>query len=161
VVQHMPPLFTASYAEQVSAQTGLPAREPFDGERLSRGSIYIAPGGRHLGIDRKLGHLFARISDDAPVRYCRPAVDVLFQDAAQHLGSAALGLVLTGMGSDGTEGAGSLRAAGAAVIAQDEYSSTIWGMPGSVVRARHASAVVSLDDLGGAIQTLLRGVRRP
>ena len=160
VVQHMPPLFTASYAEQVAAQTGLPAREPFDGERLSRGSIYIAPGGRHLGIDRKLGHLVARISDDAPVRYCRPAVDVLFQDAAQHLGSAALGLVLTGMGSDGTEGAGALRAVGAAVIAQDEYSSTIWGMPGSVVRARHASAVVSLDDLGGAIQTLLRGVRR-
>ncbi|KQU51654.1 hypothetical protein ASG72_09010 [Bosea sp. Leaf344] len=159
IVQHMPPLFTASYAEQVGALTGIPTREPYDGERLSRGAIYVAPGGRHLGIGRSLGHLVARISDAPPVRYCRPAVDVLFRDGAQHLGAAALGLVLTGMGSDGTEGAGALRAAGAAILAQDEFSSTIWGMPGSVVRARHASAVVSLDHLGGAIHALLRGAR--
>ena len=102
VTQHMPPLFTASFAEQVSAQIGLPAREPYDGERLCRGTIYVAPGGRHLGIDRKLGHLVASISDGPPVRFCRPAVDVLFSEAARHLGPAALGLVLTGMGSDGT-----------------------------------------------------------
>jgi two-component system chemotaxis response regulator CheB len=157
VVQHMPPLFTASFAEQVAAQVGIPAREPFDGERLSRGTVYIAPGGRHLGIDRKLGHLVATITDGPPVRFCRPAVDVLFADAARHLGPAALGLVLTGMGSDGTEGAGALRRAGAAVIAQDELSSTIWGMPGSVVRARHASAVIPLDSIGPAIRGLLRG----
>ena len=157
VVQHMPPLFTASFAEQVSAQIGIPAREPYDGERLSRGTIYVAPGGRHLGIDRKLGHLVASISDAPPVRFCRPAVDVLFTEGARHLGSAALGLVLTGMGSDGTEGAGALRRAGAAVIAQDELSSTIWGMPGSVVRARHASAVIPLDGIGSAIRDLLRG----
>jgi two-component system chemotaxis response regulator CheB len=157
VVQHMPPLFTASFAEQVAAQIGMPTREPFDGERLARGTVYIAPGGRHLGIDRKLGHLVAAISDGPPVRFCRPAVDVLFTDGARHLGAAALGLVLTGMGSDGTEGAGALRRAGAAVIAQDELSSTIWGMPGSVVRARHASAVVSLDAIGPAIRSLLRG----
>jgi two-component system chemotaxis response regulator CheB len=157
VVQHMPPLFTASFAEQVAAQIGLPAREPYDGERLSRGTIYIAPGGRHLGIDRKLGHLVATISDGPPVRFCRPAVDVLFNEAARHLGPAALGLVLTGMGSDGTDGAGALRRAGAAVIAQDELSSTIWGMPGSVVRARHASAVIPLDGIGEAIRNLVHG----
>jgi two-component system chemotaxis response regulator CheB len=157
VVQHMPPLFTASFAEQVSAQIGLPAREPYDGERLSRGTIYIAPGGRHLGIDRKLGHLVATIGDGPPVRFCRPAVDVLFNDAARHLGSAALGLVLTGMGSDGTDGAGALRRAGAAVIAQDELSSTIWGMPGSVVRSRHASAVIPLESIGPAIRNLVHG----
>ncbi|WP_353186805.1 chemotaxis-specific protein-glutamate methyltransferase CheB [Bosea sp. (in: a-proteobacteria)] len=157
VVQHMPPLFTASFAEQVTSQVGAPAREPCDGERLARGVVYIAPGGRHLGIDRRLGHLVARVDDGPPVNFCRPAVDVLFNDAARHLGAAALGLVLTGMGSDGTEGAAALRQAGAAVIAQDERSSTIWGMPGSVVRARHASAVTPLDEIGGAIRALLRG----
>ncbi len=156
IVQQMPPLFTASFAEQIASYIGIPAREPFDGERLSRGTIYVAPGGRHLGIDRRLGHITASISDAPPVRFCRPAVDVLFNDAARHLGPAALGLVLTGMGADGTEGAGALRRAGAAVIAQDEYSSTIWGMPGSVVRAQHASAVIALDDIGMAIRGLVR-----
>jgi two-component system chemotaxis response regulator CheB len=82
---------------------------------------------------------------------------VLFNDAARHLGSAALGLVLTGMGSDGTDGAGALRRAGAAVIAQDELSSTIWGMPGSVVRSRHASAVIPLESIGLAIRNLVHG----
>ncbi|KQK29254.1 hypothetical protein ARD30_18650 [Bosea thiooxidans] len=159
VVQHMPPLFTASFAEQVAAHIGVPAREPFDGERLMRGTVYIAPGGRHLGIDRRLGHIVARIGDEAPVNFCRPAVDVLFGDAARHLGAAALGLVLTGMGSDGTEGAGALRQAGAAVIAQDEPSSTIWGMPGSVVRAQHASRVIALDEIGASIRCLVRGVQ--
>jgi two-component system chemotaxis response regulator CheB len=158
VVQHMPPLFTASFAEQVASHIGVPAREPFDGERLMRGTVYIAPGGRHLGIDRRLGHIVARIGDEPPVNFCRPAVDVLFGDAARHLGAAALGLVLTGMGSDGTEGAGALRKAGAAVIAQDEPSSTIWGMPGSVVRARHASTVIALDEIGASIRCLVRGV---
>lgn len=160
IVQHMPPLFTASFAEQMAAETGCPAREPHDGERLAPGTIYIAPGGRHLGIDRRLGHIVARVSDDPPVRFCRPAVDVLFADAARHLGPAALGLVLTGMGSDGTEGASALRQAGAAVIAQDEFSSTIWGMPGSVVRARLASAVLPLDQIGGALSHLFAGERR-
>ena len=160
IVQHMPPLFTASFAEQMAAETGFPAREPHDGERMVPGTIYIAPGGRHLGIDRRLGHIVARVSDDPPVRFCRPAVDVLFSDAARHLGPAALGLILTGMGSDGTEGASALRQVGAAVIAQDEFSSTIWGMPGSVVRARLASAVLPLDEIGGAIGHLVGGERR-
>jgi two-component system chemotaxis response regulator CheB len=157
IVQHMPPLFTASFADQIAQQIGVPAREPYDGERLNRGTIYVAPGGRHLGIERKLGHIVASISDGPPVRFCRPAVDVLFNEAARHLGSAALGLIMTGMGSDGTEGAGALRRAGAAVIAQDEDSSTIWGMPGSVVRARHASAVVPLGGIGSAIRALVSG----
>lgn len=159
IVQHMPPLFTASFAEQIASHIGVPAREPFDGERLARGMIYVAPGGRHLGIDRRLGHIVASIGDGPPVKFCRPAVDVLFKDAARHLGPAALGLVLTGMGADGTDGAAALRRSGAAVIAQDEQSSTIWGMPGSVVRANHASAVIGLDGIGPAIRDLLRAGR--
>lgn len=161
IVQHMPPLFTASFAEQVSGHIGVPAREPHDGERLMRGTIYVAPGGRHLGVDRRLGHIVARIGDEPPVNFCRPAVDVLFTDAARHLGAAVMGLVLTGMGSDGTDGAGALRHAGAAVLVQDEPSSTIWGMPGSVVRAQHASAVVPLDAIGISIRSLVKGVQLP
>lgn len=157
IVQHMPPLFTASFADQIAAQTGVPTREPYDGERLARGTIYVAPGGRHLGIERKLGHIVANVSDGPPVRFCRPAVDVLFSEAARHLGPAALGLIMTGMGSDGTEGAGALRRSGAAVIAQDEASSTVWGMPGSVVRARQASTVVPLGGIGSAIRALVGG----
>ncbi|SFC15832.1 two-component system, chemotaxis family, response regulator CheB [Bosea sp. CRIB-10] len=159
IVQHMPPLFTASFADQIAAQLGVPAREPHDGERLARGMIYVAPGGRHLGIERKLGHIAASISDEPPVHFCRPAVDILFADAARHLGPAALGLIMTGMGSDGTDGATTLRRAGAAVIAQDEQSSTIWGMPGSVVRAGQASAVLPLSGIGPAIRTLVGGSR--
>lgn len=157
VVQHMPPLFTASFAEQIAGQLGLPAREPYDGERLARGTIYVAPGGRHLGIERKLGHIVASISDGPPVHFCRPAVDVLFNEAARHLGPAALGLIMTGMGSDGTEGATALRRTGAAIIAQDEASSTVWGMPGSVVRAVQASAVLPLGTIGPAIRALVGG----
>jgi two-component system chemotaxis response regulator CheB len=159
VVQHMPPLFTASFADQIAQQLGVPTREPHDGERLARGTIYVAPGGRHLGIERKLGHIVASISDGPPVHFCRPAVDVLFAEAARHLGPAALGLIMTGMGSDGTDGATALRRAGAAVIAQDESSSTVWGMPGSVVRARQASAVLPLGGIGPAIRTLVGGGR--
>jgi len=157
IVQHMPPLFTASFADQIALQLGMPAREPHDGERLTRGTIYIAPGGRHLGVDRKLGHIVASVSDSPPVNFCRPAVDVLFKEAARHLGPAALGLVMTGMGSDGTEGAAALRRTGAAIIAQDEPSSTVWGMPGSVVKAQLASAVLPLAGIGPAIRSLLSG----
>ena len=119
----MPPLFTASYAEQVAAQIGIPTREPFDGERLSRGTIYVAPGrspSRHRPQARPSRR--AASATTPPVRFCRPAVDVLFTRRRPAISARPRsGLVLTGMGSDGTEGAGALRRAGAAVIAQDEY----------------------------------------
>lgn len=159
VVQHMPPVFTASFADQIASHTGHPAREPLDGEQLVPGSIYVAPGGRHLGIERRLGHPVARIDDGPPVRFCRPAVDVLFNDAAQIIGNAAIGIILTGMGSDGTDGSRALRASGCAVIAQDEATSTVWGMPGSVAKAGLASKVMPLEEIGPAMRSLLsRGV---
>ena len=91
-----------------------------------------------------------------PVRFCRPAVDVLFNDAARVIGSAAIGIILTGMGSDGTDGAGALRACGSAVIAQDEATSTVWGMPGSVVKAGQASKVMPLEEIGPALRSLVQ-----
>ncbi|MGL4973827.1 MAG: chemotaxis-specific protein-glutamate methyltransferase CheB [Bosea sp. (in: a-proteobacteria)] len=154
VVQHMPPVFTASFASQIATHTGTPAREPHDGERLVPGNIYIAPGGRHFGIARQQGHPVARICDGPPVRFCRPAVDVLFNDAASLLGTTAIAVVLTGMGADGTDGARSLRAAGCAVIAQDEASSVVWGMPGSVAKAGLASLVMPANEIGLALRFL-------
>jgi two-component system chemotaxis response regulator CheB len=160
VVQHMPAVFTASFADQIASHTGRAAREPLDGEQLLPGTIYVAPGGHHLGLSRQAGHLAARIDDGAPVRFCRPAVDVLFGDAAQLLGSSAIAVVLTGMGSDGTDGAGLLRASGAAVIVQDEASSTVWGMPGSVAKAGFASKIMPLEEIGPALRSLVAGKPR-
>ncbi|MGL4729259.1 MAG: protein-glutamate methylesterase/protein-glutamine glutaminase [Bosea sp. (in: a-proteobacteria)] len=155
IVQHMPPMFTASFAEQMQAQINMPVREPGDGERLQPGAIYIAQGGRHMGIARENGHPIVRISDGPPVKFCRPSVDVLFADAARELGNAALAMVLTGMGSDGCDGAKLLRQAGVAVIAQDEESSVVWGMPGAVTKAGLASLVMPLTDIGPAIRELI------
>ena len=104
------------------------------------------------------GSKVIQITDDPPENNCRPAVDYLFRSVSLQFPGRAMGVILTGMGSDGTDGAGALRKAGAAVIAQDEPSSTIWGMPGSVVRARRASAVIALDEIGASIRCLVRGV---
>jgi two-component system, chemotaxis family, protein-glutamate methylesterase/glutaminase len=135
VVQHMPPMFTGVFADHLRVQVGVRACEPEDGEPLVAGTVYIAPGGRHMGLSLGLGDPVIRLDDGPPVNFCRPAVDVLFRDAAGIYGPAALAVVLTGMGSDGTEGARALTQAGAAVFAQDEATSTIWGMPGSIAKA--------------------------
>jgi two-component system chemotaxis response regulator CheB len=155
IVQHMPPMFTASFAEQMQAQIGMPVREPADGERIQQGAVYIAPGGRHMGVVRENGQPAIRISDGPPVKFCRPSVDVLFADVAKELGNSALAMVLTGMGSDGCDGSKLLRQAGVAVIAQDEASSVVWGMPGAVTKAGLASLVLPLTDIGPSIRELI------
>jgi two-component system chemotaxis response regulator CheB len=160
IVQHMPPVFTAVFAEHLRVQTGCPAREPFDGERLAAGTIYVAPGGRHFGLRRVNGHPTARLDDGPPINFCRPAVDVLFRDAAEIFGASALAVVLTGMGSDGTQGARELTKAGATLIVQDEPTSTVWGMPGSIVKAGLKAKVLPLGEIGGTLQELAAGVRR-
>jgi two-component system chemotaxis response regulator CheB len=155
IVQHMPPMFTASFAEQMQAQIGMPVREPVDGERIQQGAVYIAPGGRHMGVVRENSQPVIRINDGPPVKFCRPSVDVLFADVAKELGNSALAMVLTGMGSDGCDGAKLLRQAGVAVIAQDEASSVVWGMPGAVTKAGLASLVLPLTDIGPSIRELI------
>jgi two-component system chemotaxis response regulator CheB len=150
----MPPTFTAVFAEHLAGRLGVRAREPRDGEILSPGTIYVAPGGRHMGL-RSVSEI--RLEDGPPVNYCRPAVDVLFKDAATFFGASAIGVVLTGMGSDGTEGARALVRAGASVIAQDEATSTIWGMPGSIVRAGLAKCVLPLAAIGPSLKNHIIG----
>jgi two-component system, chemotaxis family, protein-glutamate methylesterase/glutaminase len=154
IVQHMPPVFTASFAEQIGSLIGVPTFEAEDGMRIARGCIYVAPGGRHMGMRRNLGHPVIRLDDGDPISFCKPAVDLLFQDAAAVLGRGVLGLVLTGMGRDGRDGAHALHAAGCGVIVQDEPTSVVWGMPGAIAKAGIADAVMPLSEIGLALRTL-------
>jgi two-component system, chemotaxis family, protein-glutamate methylesterase/glutaminase len=156
IVQHMPPLFTTVFAEHLQAETGIPACEPKEGDRFEPGKIYVAAGGKHLNLVKSAGGaIVAHLSDGAPVNFCKPAVDVMFQDAAKIYGNSVLGVVLTGMGSDGMVGAGDMVKAGACVIAQDEATSTVWGMPGAVTKAGFAHQVLPLDSIAASIRTLM------
>ncbi|MER2268480.1 protein-glutamate methylesterase/protein-glutamine glutaminase [Methylobacterium oxalidis] len=158
IVQHMPPVFTTVFAEHLGARTGLPAAEGKADEPLLPGRIYVAPGGRHMRLQGGSGReTTIRLDDGPPVNFCRPAVDVLFQDAAALFGAATVSVILTGMGSDGTNGARALVEAGGPVLAQDEATSTVWGMPGSVAKAGLAQAILPLGELGPALRALISG----
>lgn len=157
IVHHMPPIFTAVFAEHLATRTGLPAAEGKADERVEPGRIYVAPGGRHMGLAAAAGGPIIKLTDGPPVNFCRPAVDVLFKDAAVVFGAATATVILTGMGSDGTNGARALTEAGGPVLAQDEATSTVWGMPGSVARAGLAEAVLPLPELATALRAMITG----
>lgn len=157
IVQHMPPVFTGVFAEHLAARIGLPAAEGKHGEVLRPGVVYVAPGGRHMGIEKAADGVAIKLSDGPPVNFCRPAVDVLFRDAAAVFGAATVSVVLTGMGSDGMHGAQALVEAGGPVLAQDEATSTVWGMPGAVAKAGLAQDILPLQALGPAARALLGG----
>jgi two-component system, chemotaxis family, protein-glutamate methylesterase/glutaminase len=159
LVQHMPPTFTTILGEHLTRAVGRLAREAVDGEEIKAGQIYIAPGGRHMRVARRDGTPVITIDDGPLVNFCKPAVDPLFDSAAEIWGNKNLAVVLTGMGSDGTRGAATLVAAGGAVIAQDEESSVVWGMPGSVANAGLCSAVLPLDQIAPKIVRLFGGDR--
>ena len=161
VVQHMPAEFTQLLAERLDRTCAARVQHAVDGEPLVAGTVVIARGGRHLEVVREAGSLRARLTDAAPEHFCRPAVDVLFRSLARTVGNGVLGLVLTGMGSDGTAGAGHLAAAGATLWAQDETSSVVWGMPGSLVGAGLADDVIGLDAIGPALAAALHRAREP
>lgn len=153
IVQHMPAAFTQMLAERLDVGPGmLRCREAREGDVFERGVALLAPGGRHLGVMRGPdGRLLARLIDTPPENSCRPAADLLFRQAADVVGGGVLGVVMTGMGHDGCRGAERIREAGGHVIAQDEASSVVWGMPGSVVTAGHADAVLPLAQIAGEI----------
>lgn len=158
VVQHMPPMFTTMLAARLDG--ALPHRvvEAAEGMPIESGTIYLAPGDYHFTVLRSGATIKAHLEQTPPENYCRPAVDVLFRSVAATYQSSALAVVLTGMGSDGAKGAERMRTAGAGVIAQDEASSVVWGMPGAVVRAGFADRVLPLTEVGGAVtEALARG----
>jgi two-component system, chemotaxis family, protein-glutamate methylesterase/glutaminase len=159
IVQHMPPTFTTIFAEHLSRASGRVAHEGVDGEPVRAGQIYIAPGGKHMRVDRRGGEATIAISDGPMVNFCKPSVDPLFSSAAEVWGAKCLALMLTGMGSDGTDGAADLVAAGGAVIAQDEATSVVWGMPGSVTHAGLCSSVLPLERIAPAVIRLFSGGR--
>src|SRR5690349_17512007 len=154
ITQHMPPTFTTILAEHLTRASGRPAHEAEDGQPVATGSIYVAPGGRHMTIANRNGTPVIALDNGPPVNFCKPAVDPLFASAARVWGPAILALVLTGMGSDGSRGAAEIASAGGSVIAQDEASSVVWGMPGSAVHAGACAAVLPLDQIGAKVVRL-------
>jgi two-component system chemotaxis response regulator CheB len=144
IVQHMPPIFTRLLAERLQSLTKLRVREAEAGMLVEGGNVYIAPGDYHMTVVRKGINHVIQLNQDAPENSCRPAVDVLFRSVAEVYGGSAMGVILTGMGQDGLRGIERLRAAGSYIVAQDEASSVVWGMPGAVVNAGLADSVVDL-----------------
>src|SRR5579863_472364 len=159
ITQHMPPMFTTVLAEHLSRIGGRGAHEAENGEPVLAGGIYVAPGGRHMRVVRSDGSIRIALGDDPPINFCKPAVDAPFTSAGPVWGAATLALVLTGMGADGTRGAADIVAAGGSVIAQDEATSVVWGMPRSVAQAGLCSAVLPLDQIAPKIIRLFSGVR--
>ncbi|GAA3930749.1 protein-glutamate methylesterase/protein-glutamine glutaminase [Actinoplanes auranticolor] len=163
VTQHMPPVFTRMFAERLDRSTSLHVVEAGDGMELAPGTVYIAPGDRHLVLQRRSTATLTQLSGAPPENSCRPAVDVMFRSVAALFGASAFATVLTGMGYDGRGGAKVLREAGAEILAQDEASSVVWGMPGAVVGAGLADEILPLDRIAAAlIQRVQAGrVSRP
>lgn len=148
IVQHMPPVFTRMLAESLSQRTALQVREAAGGELLKGGDIWLAPGDKHLILElNEDENTIIRLSSGPKENFFRPSVDVLFRSVANIYGTRALGIVLTGMGQDGLLGAVSIRRNGGQIIAQDEESSVVWGMPKSVIDAKQASMVLSIKEI--------------
>jgi len=157
VTQHMPPTFTTILAEHLGRTANRPAHEGVSGEPLVPGTIYVAPGAKHMVIARDADGARIVINDDPPVHFCKPAVDPLFASAAAAFGPGALGVILTGMGTDGAAGAAQIASAGGSIIAQDEATSVIWGMPGTAVEAGVCSGVMPLEEIAAKISELTGG----
>src|SRR6185503_12059908 len=154
ITQHMPATFTTILAEHLTRAGGKPVHEGIDGEPVLAGHVYLAPGGRHMKVARRDGTAVIVLDDGAPVHYCKPSVDPLFASAAEVWGPWILALILTGMGSDGTDGAAVIADAGGSVIAQDEATSVVWGMPGHATAAGVCSAVLPLDQIAPKVSRL-------
>jgi two-component system chemotaxis response regulator CheB len=159
ITQHMPPTFTTILAEHIARITRRPVREARDGEEINAGTIYIAPGGRHMRVARRDGIAEIALDDGPPINFCKPSVDPLFASAAEIWGQKVLGLMLTGMGADGLNGARAIVTAGGCMVAQDEATSVVWGMPGQVAHAGLCSALLPLPEIGARLTQLFAGER--
>jgi two-component system chemotaxis response regulator CheB len=158
LVQHMPPVFTRQFAQRLDRLSALRVVEATDGTPLQPGTVHLAPGDHHLVVRTGRGPLATGLHQGPAENFCRPAVDPLFRSAVAAYDGAVLGLVLTGMGADGRDGAGEIRAAGGTVLAQDQATSVVWGMPGAVTQAGYADEVLPLGRIAEAIQRHLSGV---
>jgi two-component system chemotaxis response regulator CheB len=159
ITQHMPPTFTTILAEHLARASHRPAHEAIDGEIVKAGQIYLAPGGRHMRVVRHATDMAIALDDGPPINFCKPAVDPLFTSAIDAWQGGVLAVILTGMGSDGMRGGREIVAAGGSVIAQDEASSVVWGMPGAAANAGICAAVLPLDQIAPKLVRLFSGDR--
>jgi two-component system chemotaxis response regulator CheB len=151
IVQHMPEGFTTSLATRLDAISNVEVKEAEHGEIAIPGKVYIARGGLHMTLTKVGADVAIHLNSKAPENNCRPSVDVLFRSASQVYGSAVLAIILTGMGSDGLQGCHAIAEKKGLIFVQDEQSSVVWGMPGSVSNAGLASKVMSIDGIAEQI----------
>jgi two-component system chemotaxis response regulator CheB len=156
ITQHMPPGFTTSYAARLNGLCRIRVAEAVDGQRVLPGHAYIAPGGRHLSVERSGANYVARVTDGEPVNRHRPSVEVLFESAARAAGPNALGVMLTGMGADGAKAMRTMRDAGAWNVAQDESSCIVFGMPREAIAHGAVHEVLPLARIAAALIERLR-----
>jgi two-component system chemotaxis response regulator CheB len=156
IVQHMPPMFTRLLAERLSADHPIRVEEAASGSVLQPGHALIAPGNYHLSLVRDGTRVRPELNQDPPENSCRPAADVLLRSVARIFGADSLAVILTGMGQDGLRGCEAVYETGGQVLAQDEGTSVVWGMPGSVVRAGLADRVLPLALIGDEIRCRVR-----
>jgi two-component system chemotaxis response regulator CheB len=156
IVQHMPPDFTQSLAHSLNMKCRYHVSEARDEEPVLENRVYIAPGDRHMLVRRKLDQVLIGINQQPPESGTRPSVDVLFRSGAAVYGDQAAAVILTGMGSDGTQGAAVLKRAGAHIIAQDEKTSVVWGMPGSAAASGNVDQILPLEEIPGAVADLVQ-----
>jgi two-component system, chemotaxis family, protein-glutamate methylesterase/glutaminase len=159
VVQHMPPVFTKMFAERLDRTSALAVEEAVTDTPLRPGHVYLAPGDAHLEVARAGTQVVTKLHQGPPENFCRPAVDVLFRSVARTYGGRALALVLTGMGHDGRDGCAALAPMGAEIVAQDEATSVVWGMPGAVAQAGLADTVLPLPEIAPYVLSRITGAR--
>jgi two-component system chemotaxis response regulator CheB len=155
IVQHFPPGMTRYFAESLERKCDYRVVEASDGEAVRSRTVYIAPGGRHMIVRKHDGRVVIALNDQPPENGCRPAVDVLFRSVAAVYPQGVVAIILTGMGCDGAKGVGTLKRSGAYVIAQDEATSVVWGMPGAAVATNQVNEILPLEAIGHKVATLL------
>jgi two-component system chemotaxis response regulator CheB len=161
IAQHIPEAFSLPFTRRMDSMAAMSVVEPVDGQYIMAGHVYIAPGGRHLLVERDGARYRCRINNGPPVnRHC-PSVDVLFRSVAQNVGPNAVGAILTGMGDDGARGLKEMLDAGARTMAQDEASSVVWGMPGAAVKLGGAQDILPLNRVAENIMRLAQVVGAP
>jgi two-component system, chemotaxis family, protein-glutamate methylesterase/glutaminase len=159
IVQHMPPKFTQMFAEKLDSVSKMEVKEAADGDRVIKGRILVAPGGLHMAVRRSGGRYVVKCYEDEKVNGHIPSVDVLFHSIAKHVGSNAMGVILTGMGRDGAEGMREMRNTGARTLAQDERTSVVFGMPKEAYAYGGAERLVGIENMTHELVRVLKEMK--
>ncbi len=157
ITQHMPPTFTRILADHIERLCGRPSCEGADGMAVENGHVYLAPGDYHMIVSAGEGGKVIGLNQDPPENFCRPAVDPMLRSIAAAYGPQVLTIIFTGMGQDGCAGSQAIVAGGGTVIAQDEATSVVWGMPGATAAAGVCTAVLPIDEIGGYVTEFTSG----